>query len=196
MDIGYIIRSVVLQLLFFCLIPLLWWCFKARKTVSFFPYVGLNLPKAEGRRAILALSAYCAIWIIAHLPAFTQYTQPSSLKFSGLGASAVLPAFLVSFLQQGLPEEILFRGFIGKRLCAALGFSLGNTLQAAIFAALHILLSSNASLTAGIITFATTFVGGFMLGYLSERTFGGSILVGAFLHGLGNFISNIARAFG
>lgn len=41
----------------------------------------------------------------------------------------------------------------------------------------------------------TTAAGGFLLGYLAEKSFQGSILPGAFLHGLGNFIINLIQAF-
>lgn len=47
--------------------------------------------------------------------------------FSGLGVNGLLPAALYAFVQTGLTEEIVFRGFIGKRLIARFGFAVGNT---------------------------------------------------------------------
>lgn len=86
-------------------------------------------------------------------------------------------------------------GGVGKRLVGAFGYRIGIPLQAAIFGGLHLLPASDVTPLSGAIIFATTAVGGFLLGYLAERPFKGSILPGALLHGLGNFIVNVCQAF-
>lgn len=194
-DLGSVIKSVILQLVVFSLIPIIWWCFKGRKKESFLNYFGLTKPKSVGKKAFYCILIYCAIWGITHLPIFTQYTQTSSNAYLGLGMSAILPIILVSFMGQGLSEELLFRGFINKRLVNKMGFQIGNILQAIIFGAMHNLFSSNTSFPASIIIFSTTFIGGYCLGYLSEKCFKGSIIPAIFLHGLGNCIINIIQAF-
>ena len=40
-------------------------------------------------------------------------------------------------IQTGLSEEILFRGFLGKRLIAKFGFAVGNVVQGLLFGTLH-----------------------------------------------------------
>lgn len=84
---------------------------------------------------------------------------------------------------------------VGKRLVGAFGYRIGIPLQAAIFGGLHLLLASDVTPLSSAILLATTAIGGFLLGYLAERPFKGSILPGALLHGLGNFIVNACRAY-
>lgn len=195
LDLGFIIRSVILQLVVFSLIPIIWWCFKGRKKETFLNYFGLTKPKSFNKKSFYVVLIYCVIWSITHLPIFTQYTQTSSNAYLGLGISAILPIILVSFIQQGLSEELLFRGFINKRLVNKMGFQIGTTLQAILFGAMHVIFSSNTNLGATIIIFGTTFIGGYCLGYLSEKSFKGSIIPAIILHGLGNCIINLIQAF-
>lgn len=72
---------------------------------------------------------------------FVLYTirnlETATPRFSSLGFKA-LPAILIySIFQTALPEEILFRGFLLKRLASRLPFRVANTLQAALFGLLH-----------------------------------------------------------
>ena len=131
---------------------------------------------------------------VTHLPFFTQFTQPSARVYTGLGMPAMLPIMIISFIQTGFFEEFLFRGFISKRLVRQFG-DFGILLQAILFGSLHVLLAGNLTLLSGTIIFTTTTAGGFLLGYLAEKSFQGSILPGAFMHGLGNFIINLIQAF-
>ena len=131
---------------------------------------------------------------VTHLPFFTQFTQPYASVYTGLGMPAMLPIMIISFIQTGFFEEFLFRGFISKRLVRQFG-DFGILLQAILFGSLHVLLAGNLTLLSGTIIFTTTTAGGFLLGYLAEKSFQGSILPGAFMHGLGNFIINLIQAF-
>ncbi len=45
-----------------------------------------------------------------------------------MGWSAFPSAFLFGIIQTGLSEEILFRGFLAKRLISRFGFATGNLL--------------------------------------------------------------------
>jgi len=49
--------------------------------------------------------------------------------FYGNGIKALVPAFIYSFIQTGLSEEIFFRGFLEKRLIRKFGFQIGNAMQ-------------------------------------------------------------------
>lgn len=168
---------------------------KAGKKTGFAKSFGLIFPRTDLRSSAIALTAYCALWAGTHLPVFTQYTQPSASAYLGLGAPAVIPIVIVSFLQTGFLEEFLFRGFISKRLVSAFGYKAGIPLQAVIFGGLHLLLASDVTPVSGAVIFTTTAAGGFLLGYLAERSFKGSILPGAVLHGLGNLVINLLQAF-
>lgn len=189
------LRSTLLASVVFGLVPILWWGIKGRKKTGFAKSFGLIFPRADLRSSAIALTAYCALWAGTHLPVFTQYTQPSASAYLGLGAPAVIPIVIVSFLQTGFLEEFLFRGFISKRLVSAFGYKAGIPLQAVIFGGLHLLLASDVTPVSGAVIFTTTAAGGFLLGYLAERSFKGSILPGAVLHGLGNLVINLLQAF-
>ena len=57
--------------------------------------------------------------------------------FAGMGLSALPSAILYAFVQTAFAEEILFRGFLLKRLVAKLGFKNGNAIQSILFGLLH-----------------------------------------------------------
>jgi membrane protease YdiL (CAAX protease family) len=111
----------------------------------------------------------------------------------GWGLASV---FVTAFVQNGLSEELLFRGFIGKRLIAKFGFSVGNAIQAAAFGLLHgALMLAKPSLIATPLGAATvvlvvfgTGMAGFLLGHLAEKNAGGSIVPSVALHGLVNVL--------
>ena len=108
--------------------------------------------------------------------------------------------FVGALVQTSLSEEILFRGFIAKRLIERLGFTWGNLLQAAIFAVPHLALllvpdaSPSAAGAAGL--FAYPFAMGWVLAYINERIGNGSIVPSWLAHGLGNLGGYVLLAFG
>ena len=55
-----------------------------------------------------------------------------------MGWSAFPSAFRFGIFQTGLSEEILFRGFLAKRLISRFGFATGNLLQGLVFGILHL----------------------------------------------------------
>ncbi|WP_430112552.1 CPBP family intramembrane glutamic endopeptidase [Paenibacillus sp. B1-33] len=103
---------------------------------------------------------------------------------------------LYAFIQTGLSEEILFRGFIGKRLNSAFGFATGNTVQAFLFGCLHgvMFFSRTRVINAVIITLFTALIGWFM-GYINEKLAGGSIIPSWMMHGLANSFSAMTMMF-
>ena len=81
-----------------------------------------------------------------------------------------------------LSEEILFRGFLAKRLIAWLGFGVGNALQALVFGAIHGFLFMGVSTGLSIIGWLAVVllpsVQGWVMGWLNERIGNGSIIPG------------------
>ena len=142
---------------------------------------------------------------------FTQLVDPATLEYiegssavaanayAGIGAAAVVPALLENFIGNGVAEEILYRGFLCKRLCGKLGRVPGIILQAVLFGLMHNVLYLLAGLDVGLwyhtLTFVFTGAGALLLGWLNEKIFNGSIWPGIILHGAGNFISTMLVAF-
>ena len=74
----------------------------------------------------------------------------SASAYARLGAAAVLPALTEAFLDSGAAEEILFRGFLCKRLCGRLGTVGGVAVQAVLFGLMHNLLYLAAGIPVGL----------------------------------------------
>ena len=129
------------------------------------------------------------------------YTTVKGLKtatsnFSGLGFQA-LPAILIyGLFQTALPEELLFRGFLLKRLASRLSFVVANTIQAALFGMLHGLmfitvLSWQQTL---LIILCTGGIAAY-LGFVNEKKSDGSILASWIMHALANVVVGSLSAF-
>lgn len=199
MDYIFLAKGIILQIVVFTIIPFIVWIIRKRKALTFPQYVGLVKPQlAIGIGTALATSVvYIVVYSLVHFTSIADVTQTSANAYAGMGAAAIIPGLIVCFFQQALAEEILFRGFIGKRLVSKLGLSLGNILQALIFGLIHMLgaILGNENIISSLIMMVSISAGGWLLGYISEKLFKGSIIPGILLHGLGNFIMIMSVAF-
>jgi len=192
--------SSLIQVILFSVIPLVCWFLFARRKHSFFEWIGCKLPVIEKRNSFfilffLALLLFVSLgWIIILF--FPNDTDVAASQFYGVGVSGIAAALLYAFVQTGLSEEILFRGFIGKRLISAFGFATGNTVQALLFGCLHgvMFFSRTGIINAVIITLFTALIGWFM-GYINEKLAGGSIIPSWMMHGLANSFSAMTMMF-
>lgn len=116
-----------------------------------------------------------------------------------MGVAAIVPALITNFIANGVAEEILYRGFLCKRLCGKIGTIKGVILQAVLFALMHNVLYLVAGVPVGLSYHALMFVftgtGALLLAYLNEKIYNGSIIPSIILHGLGNFITSMLVAF-
>lgn len=204
-SVGTIIGNIIL----FITIPFLWWLIKYRKELTFFEMVGLIKPKCKCKWWIVII--FIIIYSFFYLFDFTIFMDKQSLEmlqtsesvsanvYTGLGVVAIIPSILTTFVANGLCEEILFRGFIGKGLCNKMGKIVGVIIQGILFGLMHnviyMLIGVNISIQAHIVTFVFTGMGGVLLGLLNEKIYNGSIMPSVALHGLGNFISNLNIMF-
>lgn len=190
--------SSVVEIVLFTAIPFIWWLITARKKCGFFEWIGLKKVKDGKQNKTL-------LWILGVLAAFfvlsvfilysVKNAETATSEFAGLGLKA-LPAILVyAILNTSLPEEILFRGFLLKRITAKFGFTAGNLIQAALFGLMHGLMffSSVGILKAVLIILFTGLIGWFM-GYVNEKKAGGSILPGWAIHAAANIFSGLCSA--
>ncbi|MDR2090294.1 MAG: CPBP family intramembrane metalloprotease [Clostridiales bacterium] len=128
-------------------------------------------------------------------PLLPNDVQTANARFAGQGAKAVLPIIVFAFFATALPEEILFRGFLGKRLSERFGFIAGNTIQAVIFGFLHgaaMFAALGFWIPSLVIAFTAAF--GWITGYVDEKA-GGSIVPGIMLHGAANLYAALIIAF-
>lgn len=203
------ITTAIINLIVFSFIPVLWWFFRHRKETNFFKWIGFYTPHLRSKWWILLI--FAVLYYFFYNFDFTQLINPKTLEyiesssavsanaFTGLGITAILPALIENFIANGVAEEILYRGFLCKRLCNKLGTVQGIILQAVLFGLMHNVLYVLAGLEVGLwyhtLTFIFTGIGALLLGWLNEKIFNGSIIPSILLHGTGNFIASMLVAF-
>ena len=187
------ITTTIVNLIVFSLLPIIWWFFRHLKSKWW------------------VLLVFAILYDFFYNFDFTQFVSSETLEyiessaavsanvFAGMGAAAILPAFIENFIANGVAEEILYRGFLCKRLISKAGLVKGIILQAILFGLMHNLLYILAGLDVGLwyhtLTFIFTGTGALLLGWLNEKIFNGSILPSILLHGTGNFIASMLVAF-
>ncbi len=194
--------SGILQVFLFALIPLIFYVYKYRKINGFSNYIGLKKPQL---RTILYGIIIAILFVISTHLVFQMFdlieyikspeTVPGGIRELGFGAEAIIVLLIKSIITTGLSEEILFRGFILKRLSEKLGFAYGNLMQAFIFGLLHGVLLFGLNIIAALIMVLVSGIVAYLFGYLNERLGNGSIAPSWAAHSLGNIVSFSLIAF-
>lgn len=193
------IMSAFIQILFIILLPSIWWFLTVRGKVPFTEWIGLKSIKRVKDSDLIS-------WIIGGFLLFTIFymfvfpltpsIETATSIFSGMGYKALPSILIYSILQTSLPEELLFRGFLLKRMANHTPFVFANTIQAITFGLLHgILFASVVSLE---VTFFIIFFTGAIaayLGFVNEKKAGGSIFTSWIIHAVANIFSGIVAAF-
>jgi len=117
-------------------------------------------------------------------------------EFSGLGIGA-LPAILVyALFNTALPEEILFRGFILKRISNRFGFNAANYVQCILFGFLHgAMFIKYVGPVVGVLITCLTMAIAWCMGYVNEKKADGSVLPSWGIHAVANIFSGMVAAF-
>ncbi|NLM38840.1 MAG: CPBP family intramembrane metalloprotease [Firmicutes bacterium] len=195
---GSLVSSVV-QVVIFSAVPFVWWAVTERGRVPFFKWVGLKRPAlADKQRAALVIGAAVVFSVSMQfvIPHLVETDDTAVSAFVGRGMAAFVPALLFAFISTGLSEEILFRGFLGKRLVAQHGFVIGNIVQAFVFGLIHGILfwGKTGTLVSALIAVVTGFTG-WLMGYVNERIADGSIVPSWMIHGISNMLSALFVMF-
>lgn len=193
-----LINSVV-QIVLFSLIPFIWWLVAGKKESGFFKWIGLKgIKGAKENKTFLWIVSVFIVFSV--LSAYMLYSlrgiEMATSKFSGLGAAAIPAILIYAVLNTSLPEEIIFRGFLLKRISGKFGFQAGNFIQAMIFGVIHgiMFFSYTTVIKAIVITIFTGLIGWF-LGFVNERKAGGSLIPGWCIHAAANIFSGVCSAF-
>ncbi len=193
------ITSVILQLLLFASIPFLGYFLKFKKAKGFLNYIGIK--KSNNRTNAIALLAGLVLSILFMIIVFineefmTIFLNPESvtgkIKLIDNKTLAAFTILMVAIFKTALAEEILFRGFIAKRLIFITNFYTGNIIQSLIFGAIHVLLfiTITQNLIVHLIIFLFTSVIAYISAYLNEKKANGSIVPGIIIHSTSNIIS-------
>ena len=172
--------NAIIQVLLFSLVPLLWWLVTARKKVAFFDWLGLRWPKNVNTRtlwgSIVLVMVVC--FVIGEVAVWARGdVDAAESAYQGMGLGALPTVLVYAFLQTGLSEEILFRGFLLKRLMAKWGFVVANIVQALIFGALHLtMVWGQVGFLAGMVIVIYPMIPAVLMSILNEKKADGSIL--------------------
>ena len=200
--------SAILQVAVFTAVPLFTYLATRRRAAGFAEYVGLFAPTARAMALATAFSVVTLGLLALVLALYPEVrgvlggpgTSAGRLREAGPSALGIGLLLVGAVIQTSLSEEILFRGFVAKRLIERLGFRWGNLLQAVVFALPHLALllvpdaHPTAAAAAGL--FLYPFAMGLVLAYLNERVGNGSIVPGWWAHALGNAGGYALLAFG
>lgn len=187
--------GAVFQLLIFSLVPFIWWLITARKKESFFRWIGLKKithEKNAGNTLLitfLASALYCALTFLCITFVSDEITTAGS-QFVGKGMIALPAAVAYAYIRTALAEEMVFRGFLLKRIKNKFGFGIGNLIQAVLFGLLHGIPFGMATQNILVTVLLTILPGafGWYQGWLNEKRCGESIVSSWLLHGTMNFI--------
>lgn len=196
--------SSFVQLGIALLIPVIWWAVTTKRRLEFATWIGLYSPtwkvgplqRVSQKQLGIALACWVAVSLASLRIASSVWGALATSRFIGAGLLALVPILLYAFIQTGLAEELFFRGFLAKRLCASFGFSLGNAIQAIVFALLHLLLFINYLPVLSLIAITVlSGINGWIMGWLNEQAAGGSVLPSWMLHSLANLLLALGTAF-
>lgn len=191
--------SAILQVLFFTSIPFLVYLLRKKTSKGFLNYIGIK--KSTGRANLLALLltvllAGPLLALILTNEAFREImTDPFSvtgkIRALGPGFAAYTIILIAAVFKTALSEEILFRGFIAKRLIAITNFRTGNIIQAVIFGIIHTLLFLRITdnIYFLLIIFLIPALGAYLKTYINEKHANGSIIPGWIAHATANLIT-------
>ena len=113
-------------------------------------------------------------------------------QYTGMGTAAIPSILVYAFIQTALSEEILFRGFLLKRLSSKFDFNTANIIQAALFGAVHLLMVwGQFNFLAGFVIVVYPMVVAVAFSYINEKLSNGSILPSWLIHGILNTLSGI-----
>lgn len=139
------IIETIIQILIFALIPFLVYLINKKTVKGFLEYIGLkkSLKKAN-YLALLTSFIFLAPMLLLTVTSesfreimFDPNSITGKLRTMDLGVTAIITILIIAIFKTSFAEEILFRGFIAKRLIHSIGFRKGNFLQAMIFEILH-----------------------------------------------------------
>lgn len=196
--------SSFVQLGIALLIPAIWWAVTTKRRLEFATWIGLYVPtwkvgplqRVSQKQLGIALACWVAVSLASLRIATSVWGALATSRFMGAGLLALVPILLYAFIQTGLAEELFFRGFLAKRLCASFGFSCGNAIQAIVFALLHLLLFINYLPVLSLIAITVlSGINGWIMGWLNEQAAGGSVLPSWMLHSLANLLVALGTAF-
>ena len=190
--------NAILQLALFTLIPFIWYVFRHKKCSGFFQWIGLKKPSVFDRTLLGFVVFTIVAFIIVSIGILylLKEVDTATSKFTGMGIVGLPSALIYSFITTALSEEILFRGFLLKRLSGKFGFNTGNIVQSILFGLLHgVMFFSLTGIVKVVLIIAFTGLIAWCMGYANEKKADGSIIPSWIVHGIANLFSATISMF-
>lgn len=194
--------GAVLQVGVVLIVCLVAWLLFGRRKASFRTWLGLTGAPPLLLLLCLVFGAAGA-WLLLQAPGVAALasgpgTVIAASTLNGVTAGAIVVLVVGAVFKTAFAEELFFRGLIGKRLYAGMGFWPGNLVQALLFGAVHLplLLLPDAPRQTVLLMIGFVTALALVSGWLNERRAGGSILPGFALHGAGNLTTYLGLALG
>lgn len=191
--------STIIQCTIFIGVPWIIYLVFDKEKKGFFSWVGLYKPLSTQWIKPAVIVFFISIIIMAGpLLTFTKMGSISeemlyslNLQSKGFSLEIIVIVLTKAIFQTALSEEVLYRGFIGKRIEKKFGYITGNLIQAILFGLPHglpFILVYNAY-AFGITFFISAAIVGFMNFYINEKKADGSIIPSILIHSTMNIIS-------
>ena len=167
------LTNSIIQIIIFSLIPFLWWLITSRKKMNFFEWIGLKKVNNIKENKLFAW-IFSVLVLFLIISVFILYSLKNvniaSSEFTGLGIKSLPSILIYAIFNTSLPEEILFRGFLLKRIGNKFGFIVSNGIQSLLFGCIHgiIFFSAVGILKSIVITLFTGMIG-WIIGYINEK---------------------------
>lgn len=191
--------SGVLQFSFILLIAFLWWWLSARRQQRFTQWIGLTAVKGGMRTFLLAVFTLIILFTGSTLILkFLPHLNTATTQFEALGWAAIPSIIVYSSLNTSCWEEIFFRSLLLKRVMKKCGFVIANIFQATLFGLMHgipMYFMLRLTIPHALLITLITGLGGWLMGYMNEKSSQGSILPSWMLHFTGNIIAGVLSAF-
>jgi membrane protease YdiL (CAAX protease family) len=207
-SIGWLLSALIsalLQVVLLSAIPVLVHRIWFRKREPLRRFLGLYAPQPRTVLLGLGVAGVVLVLFIALGSALgsdlLRAPNAVAMRFKSVEPPlvAVIGMLLAACVQTSLSEEIFFRGFVARRLIAALGATLGNALQALFFGAIHVALIfglvSHIPLWQALVYGLLVALGGAGLGYVTEVKGNGSIVPAWIAHAALNLASYLYVRF-
>lgn len=200
--------NTALQVLVVLIVCFIGYLLIGRKSGGFRKFIGLVAPPRGGMRAgliaaIIFMLLTISVFYFTPLRevAAADNTIAAAMRRNGFTRETGALILLVAFVKTAFAEELFFRGLIAKRLINVLGMSVGNTLHALIFGAVHLVIFAVPGGPAFTPVAALTVAGvpallGWVMAWINEAKGGGSIAPSWLLHGITNAAAYPVIAFG
>lgn len=190
--------SSILQIILFAIIPFIWWYVTARKQQKFTQWIGLKRIEGNKKKTLTAVIVLSLAFVFSGI--LTLYAirgvEIATSEFAGLGVKAIPAIVIYAACNTAFPEELLFRGFLLKRVANKCGFHIANLIQALLFGLLHgIMFFTMAGVVKAILIIWFTGTIAWFMGYINEKSANGSIIPSWMIHTVSNLVSGICSAF-